>query len=225
MVVVDFFQPMKVDYIPLRFQNYRLVPRSSCDGLLCMAKLGDIDNVFVPSTGKSIKLLYESRIDFPNKKHIVWKCDYRIGYDNINEDYKVVRIGGLQNEQGFIDYEINVYSLRSNLWHKVDKFSHYPNLNSFGDFVAGGALHWITSTKNLIVAFDLGTEKYRILPHPEYRNSYNRLYLKNLGGCLLLTCHYTSSSYTKSYEKIMIEVVAGLMIIPICLESLVDFSE
>ncbi|XP_047306726.1 F-box protein CPR1-like [Impatiens glandulifera] len=194
--VFDFFQPVKVNYIPLMFQNYGLVPRGSYDGLLCMAKLGDVDNVFVwnPSIRKSIKLPYESRIDFPNKKHTVWICDYRIGYDNTNEDYKVVRIGGLQGRKGIIDYEIKVYSLRSNSWHKIEKFSHFPNLNSFGDSVAGGALHWITSTENLIVAFDLGIEKYRVLPQPEYRDSYYYLYLDNLCGCLSLTCRYISSS-------------------------------
>ncbi|XP_047339551.1 F-box protein CPR1-like [Impatiens glandulifera] len=197
--VFDFLKPVKVDYVPLKFRNYGLQPSGSCNGLLCMSKMNDIDNVFLwnPSTKKYIKLPYEP-VDLPYRIDLfIWTCDYRIVYDSTNEDYKVVRFGVLQLGRraiDVIDYEVKVYSLRLNLWHRLEKFDHYPNWKSIGDSIAGGALHWISKWKKVIVAFDIVTERYRILPHPEYHGSYDDLYLNNLGGCLSLSCHYKSSN-------------------------------
>ncbi|XP_047339489.1 F-box protein CPR1-like [Impatiens glandulifera] len=139
----------------------------SCDVLLCMS---DADNFFIcnPSTRKSKKLTYES-VDLPDINNIFYDCIYRFGYDNTNDDYKIVTLVFCQKEiRGDIDeYEVKVYSLKSNSWHRPEKCSQYPNMGSFGDSIASGALHWIsyvksdTEKKRLIVVFHLGTEKYR----------------------------------------------------------------
>ncbi|XP_047337994.1 F-box protein CPR1-like [Impatiens glandulifera] len=188
--------------ISLKFLNYELRSSFSCDGLLCMSNVNNaLDNVFLwnPSIRKSIKLPYEStdhsiHLGFPST------CVYQIGYDNINDDYKVVRTVVFLKTGDIIDYEVKVYSLRSNSWHKLEKFSHCPDWNSFGNSIIGGALHWISTgnsylnRESLIVSFDLATEKSRVLPQPEYRNPYYKLYVDKLGGCLLLSCHYESST-------------------------------
>ncbi|XP_047339560.1 F-box protein CPR1-like [Impatiens glandulifera] len=232
----------------VKFRNYGFVPKSSCDGLLCMSNtrdtqrvlvwnpstrrnpskrwpntiaeknypttcLGDdflsmpnvhaIDNVFLwnPSTRKALKLPYasieiEKQIGLFNA--YVY-CVYRIGYDNTNDDYKVVRIVILSEPRSFSEYEIMVYSLRSNSWHRLEKFPHCPNWSNFGDCIVGGALHFMSIVKsdlkseNSIVAFDLGTEKCRVLPQPEYNGTPSKLCLDNLGGCLSLSCVYESS--------------------------------
>ncbi|XP_047339524.1 F-box protein CPR1-like [Impatiens glandulifera] len=180
-------------------------PNCSVDGLYCMPKVRAIENVFLwnPSTRKSIKLPYAS-IEIANQSdrlNAYVYCCYRIGYDNNNDDYKVVRIVILisYHLDIIIDYEIKVYSLRSNFWHRPEKFSHCPNWISFGNIIVGRALHWISTVKSdlkresLIVAFDFGTEKYRVLPQPEYSSPHFDLYLDNFGGCLSLSCKYESS--------------------------------
>ncbi|XP_047313684.1 F-box protein CPR1-like [Impatiens glandulifera] len=174
----------------------------SCDGLLCMSDANSIDDFFIcnPSTRKSKKLPYES-VELPDINNIFYDCIYRFGYDNTNDDYKVVRLAFRQKTfRGDIDeYEVKVYSLKSNSWHRPEKFSQCPKMGSFGDSIAGGALHWIsyvktaTPKKRLIVAFDLGTEKYRVIPQPKYAGPHFFLYLDNLGGCLSLSCQYESS--------------------------------
>ncbi|XP_047340097.1 F-box protein CPR1-like [Impatiens glandulifera] len=234
----NVLQKVKVDSIPLTFRNYRLVPRCSCDGLICMLQfrgmqrlylwnpnstirnygpqpncfLRDglifvraIENVFLwnPSIKKSIKLPYASiEIATLGIHFVSVYYDYRIGYDNINDDYKVVRIVLIisRSPDIFLDYEVKVYSLGSNSWHKLEKFLYCPDWHSFGNSIAGGAMHWISIVKSdlkserLIVAFDLGTEKCRVLPKPEYTSPHFKLYLHNLEGCLSLSCQYESSS-------------------------------
>ncbi|XP_047339455.1 F-box protein CPR1-like [Impatiens glandulifera] len=200
----DVLQPMKIDSIPLsRFRKYGIRSGFSCDGLLCISNVINAhDSAFLwsPSTRKSIKLPYEPT-DIAIQSGLRTSCVYRIGYDNINDDYKVVRIVVyLVVSLGVIEYDIKVYSLRSNSWHRPEMFPYCPNWNRFGNSIVCGSLHWISTVKsnlkeeNLIVAFDIGTEKYRVLPQPEYSGPYYKLYLDDLGGCLSLSCHYESST-------------------------------
>ncbi|XP_047339485.1 F-box protein CPR1-like [Impatiens glandulifera] len=172
-------QRVAVDYIPskcplmalimkLRYADYvcGITFCGSCDGLLC-----------------------------------VFTC--RFGYDSTNDDYKVVRLVFPLIDAHFkryiTSYEVKVYSFKSNSWHRSETSPDHPKLESIGDSIVCGAMHWISDVelnserKSSIVAFDLGTEKYRIIPHPEYIGPHFGLKLDNLGGCLSLSCHYESS--------------------------------
>ncbi|XP_047339493.1 F-box protein CPR1-like [Impatiens glandulifera] len=135
-----FLPPVAVDYLPLsclvmslimemRFADYDggILLCGSCDGLLCLSNTISINTVLLwnPSTGKSIKLPYPS-VDLRDKYEIIYNCTYQFGYDNTNDDYKVVRMVLYSNilRVGSHDYELNVYSLKSNLWHKSEAFPH-----------------------------------------------------------------------------------------------------
>ncbi|XP_047339662.1 F-box protein CPR1-like [Impatiens glandulifera] len=190
-----FLQPVEIDYFKTRYPNTEISICGSCDGLLCM-RTETINNnhVFLwnPSTKKSIQLPSTS-----DRLNMGW--DYRLGYDNINNDYKVVNLTCFKVGK-IIDYEINVYSLKSNSWHSPKKFPYRPKLSSIGDSITGGAMHWMSimgsdsKSKRSIVAFNLGTEKYRVIPLPELGYSNFYLYLNNLEGCLSATCQYSSST-------------------------------
>ncbi|CAK9144101.1 unnamed protein product [Ilex paraguariensis] len=43
---------------------------------------------------------------------------------------------------------------------------------------------------NLISAFDVGTEEYRLVPQPEYADKNFHMNVEVLGGCLCLLCNY-----------------------------------
>ncbi|XP_047340384.1 F-box/kelch-repeat protein At3g06240-like [Impatiens glandulifera] len=200
-----FVRPVEIDYLIsrypyydiLRYPYYGISICGSCDGLLCITIHGIMKNVFLwnPSTKKSIQLpLPVSTSDNLNS----WV--YRFGYDNTNNDYKVVKLMFFRVRKGIKDYEIKVYSLKSNSWHSPKKFSYHPKLKSIGDSIICGAMHWISKVgsgkKRSIVAFDLGTEIYRVISLPKLSDSYYYLYLNNLEGCLSATCryHYSSSN-------------------------------
>ncbi|XP_047339499.1 F-box protein CPR1-like [Impatiens glandulifera] len=167
------FQPIDVDNHPLRcYKNYETL-WGSCDGLLCMSNpIGDVI-LWNPSTRKSINLPYTPTEFFSEKKVLEntrRERVYQLGYDNINGDYKVVRLVVLYGSQT-------------------------------GNSIAGGAMHWISDVisdskkESSIVAFDLGTEKYRVIPPPpEFFGLDSSLYLDNLEGCLSLSYQYQSMS-------------------------------
>ncbi|XP_047331539.1 F-box protein CPR1-like [Impatiens glandulifera] len=78
-----------------------------------------------------------------------------------------------------------------------EKFHHYPNYQKIFA-IACGALHWISGNvedekESWIVAFDLGTEKYRVIPQPGYSGSPRYVCLNNFEGCLSLSCNYYSN--------------------------------
>ncbi|XP_047339503.1 F-box protein CPR1-like [Impatiens glandulifera] len=197
------FQPIDVDNHPLRcYKNYETL-WGSCDGLLCMSNpIGDVI-LWNPSTRKSINLPY-TPTEFSSEKKVLENTRrervYQLGYDNINGDYKVVRLVVLYGSQ-FKDFEVKVYSLKSNSWHKSENCLHCPDFNRTGNSIAGGAMHWISDVisdskkESSIVAFDLGTEKYRVIPPPpEFFGLDSSLYLDNLEGCLSLSYQYQSMS-------------------------------
>ncbi|XP_047333456.1 F-box protein CPR1-like [Impatiens glandulifera] len=162
----------------------------SCDGLICLSNaLDDIVCLWNPSTKKSINLPYSSTTLTRNDAR-----SYGFYYDITNDDYRVVRITFFVGE--IVDYEINVYSLRSNSWHmSSEKFNHGPNFNS-KEAIACGALHWMSGNLKeeiWIVAFDLVTEKYRVISQPEYSGPPYLISLYNFEGCLSLSCHYYSN--------------------------------
>ncbi|XP_047339494.1 F-box protein CPR1-like [Impatiens glandulifera] len=194
--------PTIVDYSPFRFKDGSILHGTS-NGLVCMSTSMDIFYIWNPSTRKSIQLPF-SPLQMTEHPDIFQEHTCGFGYNRINDDYKVVRLVVFKTDVNgdFINFEIEVYSLKTNLWHKPEKFRHYPNSCGTSDSIAGGAMHWISTIptvesqlerKSLIVAFDMGTEKYRIIPHPKYNpGPLSCLYLNTLGGCLSVSCHYCS---------------------------------
>ncbi|XP_047335430.1 F-box protein CPR1-like [Impatiens glandulifera] len=153
----------------------------------------DIVVLWNPSTKKFKELPFAS-IEIENELRFHQNITYGFGYDNTNDDYKVVRVVVVLDV--VINYEVKVYSLRSNSWHRADKFpNQHPKLSGIGNPVAGGAMHWISVDADLkpsILAFDLGLETYRVIQDPVFRDLDFYVYLDSIGGCLYLTCHHYS---------------------------------
>lgn len=116
--------------------------------------------------------------------------NYGLGYDSLNNDYKVVCIC-YYNDYGAIagcaDNVVSVYALRTNSWKRIenspyDHSQHDPNSwkrieNSPYDHsqndpksgvLVGGALHWIArnGAEDVIVALNLTDERFRTMPSP-----------------------------------------------------------
>ncbi|KAF2306032.1 hypothetical protein GH714_009681 [Hevea brasiliensis] len=106
------------------------------------------------------------------------------------------------------DYEVKIYSLKSESWKRIKglpkylRFLHKPffqvlHRRGYGVF-ASNALHWILphwpelGVKSSIIAFDIVSEMFREVPQPEYAN--NRLNFQVdvgvLEGRLCVMCNY-----------------------------------
>ncbi|XP_019155378.1 PREDICTED: F-box protein CPR30-like [Ipomoea nil] len=121
---------------------------------------------------------------------------YGFGYDNVSDDYKVLRIAQSYD----CESEVKVFSMKSNSWRKIHCFLHYLKYERAHGVQAAGALHWVVSRKpdsemeNLLAAFDLGTEEYRLVPEPNYSNERAHV-MRVLGESLCVVCNYCVSFY------------------------------
>ncbi|XAR70660.1 hypothetical protein NMG60_11027581 [Bertholletia excelsa] len=186
----------QMDHHPLWCQDYGTEVWGSCNGLLCISNALDTLCIWNPSTRKSRKLPYAS-IEIPNLSRYCENRIYGFGYDCASDDYKVVRIvvlKGLENDS--FDYEVKVYSLKSNSWHRVEKFPTYPNIKRTAGVLASSALHWVVSSEpeldrvGLIVAFDLKHEKFQLVPPPDFSDMNFFMNVQNLNGFLAVVCNY-----------------------------------
>ncbi|PHT73365.1 hypothetical protein T459_24150 [Capsicum annuum] len=97
---------------------------------------------------------------------------YGFGYDEIHNDYKVVGIFHAGSDSGgdSDDVEIQIYSLKSDVWTNVDGSYRKKRLNGSCLFTTW-KLHWNTNTTTndrIIVSFDLGNEKWETIEKPSY---------------------------------------------------------
>ncbi|XVF62526.1 hypothetical protein PTKIN_Ptkin09bG0015400 [Pterospermum kingtungense] len=88
--------------------------------------------------------------------------------------------------------EVEVYSLRTSSWRRIKDFPFrlkYPHSNGI---LTNHALHWMvckkfsSDTKTFVVAFDLGTEEYRVVPLPDGLGEVVGMRIIASGGSLCL---------------------------------------
>ncbi|XP_031121316.1 F-box protein CPR1-like [Ipomoea triloba] len=107
----------------------------SCHWLLCLDN-GDEDSIVLwnPTTWKYlISPLSGSKIS--RDQNVL----YGFGYDNVSDDYKVLRIA----ESYDCESEVKVFSVKSNSWRKIHCFPHYLKYERAHGVQATGALHWV----------------------------------------------------------------------------------
>ncbi|XP_021819036.1 F-box protein CPR30-like [Prunus avium] len=131
------------------------------------------------------------------------ELDYGFGYDSTNDDYKLVQIVELANEEDIVvSHQVRVYSLKANSWKRIQDIpssGYYVFSVGFCDIVfLNGALGWLMCGELLdpqckIVTLDLASEKYRVFPIP-VDNIEDRYMpdLKILGDYLCICLNFRS---------------------------------
>ncbi|KNA13203.1 hypothetical protein SOVF_118230 [Spinacia oleracea] len=162
---------------------------ASCDGLILVRDV-EIKLLLINPTTREVKPL-------PEIDPLLSPVIFGIGYDSVNDDYKVV-IAGISDE-GLIFF---IYSVKNGSWKRVEKnvpFDHNASFFSTGVFV-NGYIHWVAYKKDvsIIAAFNVAEEKFCELPLPsiadikkysidDYDPEKGELVfhiLVELGGCL-----------------------------------------
>ncbi|XP_044497304.1 F-box protein CPR1-like [Mangifera indica] len=160
----------------------------SCNGLLALSNSDQDIVLFNPSTRKLFNLPVEL-IERPNDSCIRGFVFFGFGYDHVNDDYKVVRMVRFKQDEDdnngwFSEYEVKVFSLKTSSWRRIKKLPNYLSFmfqfyfhlmhrRGYGVYVCG-VLHWVLPRRpelgvsNLIVAFDLVAEEFKVLPQPDY---------------------------------------------------------
>ncbi|XP_074324911.1 F-box protein CPR1-like [Apium graveolens] len=145
-----------------------------------------------PSTRKHHDLPV-TKFDLPVNPNMPW-VSYGFGYDDVNDDYKLLRISQYHNE---VTDKVMIYSLKSHSWQTLDDCPFLSTTQN-QPFLTHGvfldhSLHWLVLENSgsriaHIFAFHLGTEKYHKVPHPRFSGKNLLVYMNKLGGKLCLNC-------------------------------------
>ncbi|XP_075484263.1 F-box protein CPR1-like isoform X2 [Primulina tabacum] len=162
----------------------------SCNGLICLA-INEKDLFFWnPSTRKSKKLPPVN----VNVKRGFYNI-YGFGYNECDDDYKVVGIFCVFGNAGAYESMVKIYSSKINSWKRMEDFKGGVPLDDSGKF-ACGKLHW-SASRNLgfhfrwdIVSLDMESEVYGIVEQPNYGEREFDSTLGVLGECICILCNY-----------------------------------
>ncbi|KAI3914370.1 hypothetical protein MKW98_014977 [Papaver atlanticum] len=118
------------------------------------------------------------RTTFPIKKRrfIDYFPSFKFGFDPATKEHKVICIWDYEENDSFQYQGSLVMTVGANTWRTIDEVPQYY-LKGDTAVYANGSVHWITyalfhkylsERKLLIVAFDVGSEKFRIITVPKF---------------------------------------------------------
>uniref|UniRef100_A0A1J3IWC1 F-box protein n=1 Tax=Noccaea caerulescens TaxID=107243 RepID=A0A1J3IWC1_NOCCA len=158
--------------------------------------------LFNPSTRKIHRLPIEP-VEFPDRLITHKYVLYGLGYDLVNEDYKVVRM--IQRKKvhhdDMVGYEIKVFSLKRNSWKSVHLqfevqikffyFYYHVLYRRQNGVQVRNSLNWILPRGNrvainTIIRLDLASEEFEFVFYPRDLFYENKMDLCVLDGCLCI---------------------------------------
>ncbi|KAK1368157.1 F-box protein CPR30 [Heracleum sosnowskyi] len=172
------------------------------NGLICVCQK-QMNDVFLfnPATKKSRKIANSPPHEFPTSfsQFEDYMCGF--GYDQINDDYKVVKIAVCYSSR-FRGITAFVYSLKTNAWTRIQNIPSNIRFDSNIGIFASGSVHWMASKSpdiadNIILGFDLQLQQFKEVPFPPITRAlvnFNWKCLLGVGECLCFTDNYPNSS-------------------------------
>ncbi|XP_026439160.1 F-box/kelch-repeat protein At3g06240-like [Papaver somniferum] len=181
----------------------------SSNGLICLGisdskNVSNLRRIYIwnPSTNEYKQISCSTFDD----RDYCFRAKYGFGYDNSIDDYKVVRILGRDSCEYHECLDIQVYTLGSDPWHRVQTVPYsFACEKRFSSLLFNGALHWLAynvasqgqgKSWEVIVAFEISKERHLHLLLPketikgwrEVGNDKKRLGV--LGDCICLSISF-----------------------------------
>ncbi|XP_010436616.1 PREDICTED: F-box/kelch-repeat protein At3g06240-like [Camelina sativa] len=200
----------------------------SSNGLVFVHMASNASDVFLynPTTGES-KRIPDVPEYLRSSSSVTWSWfSYGFGFDPLTNDYKVVRFN--------VDNDNYVYSLKKDSWRRICNIP-CRRVYSRTSVELNGSIHWISlisggESQKVVMAFDLNTEKLRLMPLPDLTEECDHIYggytVGTLKGrlCVVRWClemHdviWVMNEYGvgSSWSKIRIGVSYCQVMIPLC---------
>ncbi|XP_004297911.1 PREDICTED: putative F-box protein At3g52320 [Fragaria vesca subsp. vesca] len=164
----------------------------SANGLICLhlSNYGGVfDNpsypvrVLNPTTLECITLPHSSCI------HPTSDVTYHFGFNPLADEYKVLQVQRLSCK-GEHSWVYKIFTLGASSWRRieedldVDRLAPFDSSNSYfcKGVYADGVMYWLT--RDVILTFEFGDEKFRVMPLPQCSRLYCRPKLVEVSGCL-----------------------------------------
>nr|XP_009764586.1 PREDICTED: F-box/kelch-repeat protein At3g23880-like [Nicotiana sylvestris] len=168
--------------IPTKTPDDRFDVVGSVNGLICLSIGFKCLVLWNPSTRK-----FRHVPDIMNMLALDFVCQYMygFGYDEVNDDYKVVAV--------FSELTcacVSIYSLKNDSWRRLDDIQGLVAYNRWPKLVSR-KLHWVNVGEGrTIMSIDLVDEKYGKVEQPLYEEGQKFLKLGVLGNDFSVLCHY-----------------------------------
>ncbi|MCD7454344.1 hypothetical protein HAX54_024356 [Datura stramonium] len=180
-----------LDY-QMKSSGISFVIEGSINELVCLVNEAKELFLWNPTVRK-----YKKLPDFETKSSNDGHFIYGFGYDEIHDDYKVVRIFSIKGRLHDFQ-EVNMYSLMNNSWRKVHCYRNGTRLIGSGKFVNGKLYSATTASLGMkrgwsITSFDLVDEKWRIVERPCHGEGDDVLVLGVLGRSRSAPVHQLST--------------------------------
>ncbi|KAG6645621.1 F-box protein CPR1-like [Carya illinoinensis] len=188
--------------LPLRHREIQLVGYSN--GLVTLHDSDYVIVIWNPLIRKYKQLPFEP-IENPHGSNAHRLPSLAFGHDVVNDDYKVFRI--VQFKERYVDglaSEVKVYSLRAQSWKRINDEWPTKFFSVISDSASlNGALHWfvgpfdIEHNRQLLIGFDLATEKFREYAIPIEQDNESEHSLGVLGDwlCVCQNVYATHSHF------------------------------
>ncbi|XP_038894348.1 F-box protein CPR1 [Benincasa hispida] len=197
-VDLDLFDPAVELIHPLMCYGSRINIWGSCNGILCICNVAEDIALWNPSTRKYriLPSLPSERLRDGVLRFAIES--YGFGFDSVHDDFKLLKISqfiGLEDPLDF-DSHVKVFSMRKFCWMPIESMTYILRYNTKMGVFVNSALHWVVSrnlgmgSADLVVAFDLGTDKFQEIPLPELTDSQCEIHVDVLGGCLCLLANF-----------------------------------
>ncbi|XP_050368402.1 F-box protein CPR1-like [Argentina anserina] len=184
---------------PLMCYSNRIRVLGSCNGLLCICNVAEDIALWSPWIRK-YRILPSLPSDRKRDKGMCL-CGARVygmGYDAVNDDYKLVRISQFVGwDSASFESEVTVFSLRRREWRKVDDMPFLLCYTRKMGIFSNGCVHWVvTRTEQLdkpasevVAGFDVVNETFREVPMPEMDRKC-QISVGHLEGWLCIVAKY-----------------------------------
>lgn len=128
------------------------------NGMVCVSPAADAVFLYNPTTGDS------KRLPDPAGGNIY--PTYGFGFDDLTDDYKVVKLVADTRH-----LNASVYSLKSDSWRRICDLNYEHDNDGFAAGVnVNGAIHWLfileEADKRVVLVFDVKTEEFREMALP-----------------------------------------------------------
>ncbi|CAB4313170.1 unnamed protein product [Prunus armeniaca] len=148
--------------------------------------------IFNPYTRESIAL---SRAPASRKVYVT----YDFGFSPLTNEYKVLQVQELIPALRGEHFMFKIFKLGTSSWRHIEVDCNGLRINPFTSpfhkrsVYVNGAVHWIHGINNVILAFDIGDEKFRAIPLPKDYNCFTHRIdfpiesIVEVDGCVALT--------------------------------------
>ncbi|OVA03703.1 F-box associated domain [Macleaya cordata] len=170
----------------LRYNDHRIL--NPVNGLICFVHCFERDavRIYNPSTREKTPWI-KSRINKEKEEHGVKVYEYPsygFGFDPATMEHKVICVWTIFRTQNFpnykftIRYACDILTVGHNSWRRIDEVPPPYKLQGSSVY-ANGSIYWSNKAlfrdekwddgePEVIVAFDVGSEKFRVIPIPNF---------------------------------------------------------